>query len=466
MNSVIRWFEQRPLRLAGFFLVFVSVGLLVFMVLLDIIAGLENPYLGIITYMILPTITAIGLILVPLDSWLQRRRAARGEPVYPVIDLSNPFQRRIAIFFAGTSVLILVVLTVVTYKAIEFMDTTTFCGEVCHKIMRPEFTAYQRSPHASVSCIECHIGPGAPWFVRSKLSGAPQTYHYTVGDYPRPIESPVKALRPSRDTCENCHWPKEFYGSTLETDITYRTDRENTRVVTTMFMRVGSGGVPGSGIHSHMVGEIHYLPAVEKRTEIAWVRVKRADGSMQEFVNPVYRDDLDEIRKKEEVRLMDCIDCHNRAAHDFEPFEEVLDEAITRQEIDPTIPFIKREAIEAVGDIEHIPTEAEQAETVRRIEQVPKFYEEEFPEIYESRRRDVEISVEAIKTTYLETTFPHMRIGPDTYPNWRTHTGCFRCHGVLESASPGGRDPDISGECDLCHTQPIMGEPGELISGM
>lgn len=463
MQVILRWFNMRPLRLLGGFLVFLSVGLLVFLVLLDIIAGLNNPYLGIITYMILPGVLVFGLLLVPLDAWIQRRRAARGEVTeYPVIDLCNPFQRRIAAFFVATSVVILVVMTVVTYKAVEFMDTTTFCGKVCHRVMIPEFTAYSRSPHASVACVECHIGPGAPWFARSKLSGLRQVWHYNVGDYERPVASPVKALRPSRETCENCHWPQEFYGGTLRTKFTYREDRQNTRVASTMVMRVGSGGVLGSGIHSHMISEILYLPAVENYSEIAWVRIKRPDGSEQEFVNMGRQEEIPAIRKEEEERFMDCIDCHNRAAHEFQEFEALLDDALTRREVDPGLPFIKREAMTAAGDLSGLPTNAEQAAAVKRIRRIPSFYKREFPDIYKSRRADINRSVNGTVTLYLDTAFPHMRVTPSTYPNWKSHEGCFRCHGVLVAADDKGRDKDISADCDLCHSMPSSKDPSEL----
>lgn len=463
MDTVLGWFKQRPLRLISLFLVFLSVGLLGFLVLLDIVAGLSNPYIGIITYMILPGVLVFGLLLVPIDAWIQRRRVAHGLPEYPVIDLCNPFQRKIAGFFVAASTVILIVMTVASYKAIEFMDTKTFCGKVCHKVMDPEYTAYLRSPHASVACIECHIGPGAPWFVRSKLSGLPQVYHYTKKDYPRPLETPVKALRPSRDTCENCHYPEAFYGSTLKTDVTYREDKNNTQVVSSMFMRVGSGGVSGSGIHSHMVSAIHYLPAVHNRSEIAWVGIERPDGSYEEFVNPTYQDDLPKLRQKEENRVMDCIDCHNRPAHEFTAFQKILDDAITREEVDRSLPFIKHLAVQAVGDAANVPTQAEQDAAVRRVREIPDYYKRTMPEIYNSRTKDIDKSVKAIEHVYLTTTFPHMRVGPDTYPNWRTHVGCFRCHGVLVAANPRSRDKEIPGGCNLCHTQPVSGDPSALI---
>lgn len=454
METILGWFKTRPLRFIGGLIVFFSTGLLLFLVLLDLIVGLPNPYLGIITYMLLPGFLVFGLVLVPIDAWLQRRRASRGEPAYPVIDLCNPNQRRIATFFAISSVVILVVMTVVSYKSLEYMDTTAFCGKLCHKVMIPEYTAYERSPHASVVCTQCHIGPGAPWFVRAKLSGIPQIWHYTMRDYPRPIPTPVRALRPSRDTCENCHSPKAFYGSTLNTKITYEQDQPNTRVATSQLMHVGSGGVPGSGIHSHMVNTIEYLPAVENRTEIAWVRIKRHDGSTQEFVNPMYGSKLAGLRKKEQVRTMDCIDCHNRAAHDFVPFEKLLDDGITRQEIDASLPFIKKQAMDAVGDASKAPTMAEQATVLAKIRGISSFYERTYPDIYKARRSDIEKSVKVISTTYRSAVFPHMKIGPDTYPSWRSHDGCFRCHGTLQAASPKGRDKDIPAGCDLCHTEP------------
>jgi nitrate/TMAO reductase-like tetraheme cytochrome c subunit len=460
MRTVFDWFRRRPLRLLGGFIVFISTGLLSFLVLLDMLAGLNNPYLGILAYMIMPGVLGFGLLLVPLDAWVQRRRIARGQPVYPAIDLSNPVQRRIASFFMVTSVVILIVLTVITYRSVEFMDTRTFCGLVCHRVMIPEYTAYVRSPHAGVQCVACHIGPGAPWFVRSKLSGIPQVYHYILGDYERPLPTPVKALRPSRDTCENCHWPEQFYGSTLYTNINYKQDRNNTRDVKSMIMYIGSGGVPGSGIHSHMVSKIHYLPAVEDRSVIAWVRVERPDGSVQEFTNPSYQGMLDKVRSENQVRFMDCIDCHNRPAHDFNSFEDLLNNALTRLDVDPSLPYIKRYAMEAVRPTNNVPTRQQQAATVRRIEEIAARYQREMPDLYRQRRTDIDRSVEAIKKVYLGTYFPHMEVGPATYPNWRTHNGCFRCHGLLVPTKGTGWSGVLPANCDLCHSEQRPGGVG------
>lgn len=89
------------------------------------------------------------------------------------------------------------------------MDTTTFCGQTCHTVMAPEFSAYQGSPHSRVECVECHIGPGAGWFVRSKLSGLRQVFAVTFKTYSRPIPSPVKYLRPARKPANSATGPRD-----------------------------------------------------------------------------------------------------------------------------------------------------------------------------------------------------------------------------------------------------------------
>lgn len=469
MKTVFSWFKVRPLRFIGGFLVFFSLGLLVFLVLLDMVAGASNPYIGVVTYMLLPIVLMFGLVLVPVDAWIQRRRQARGEPAPIALDLTNPTVRNVATFFAGSSMLILIALTVVSYRGVEYMDTKDFCGRVCHKVMMPEYTAYTRSPHASVPCIQCHIGPGASWFVRSKLSGIPQVWHYTLADYPRPLQTPVETLRPSRDTCENCHDPRRFYGDRSLTTITYKGDELNSKIERTMMMHTGNGGSAGSGIHGHMVKYITYLPAKKDRTEIAWVKVVRPDGSEQEFVNPDYKADIPKLRAKYETRRMDCIDCHNRAAHDFVSYQDLLDNAISSGDVDSSIPFIKKQLMDiACPGVEvpkdpnatdepkiKVPTEAEQKTMAGKIDALTAFYEKTYPDLYKKRAADIQKSVSFAKSLFLTADWPHMRVNSQTYTNWKSHKGCWRCHGQLQAAKPGGKRDDVPMDCTLCHTEQV-----------
>lgn len=466
VKEILRFFFRRALRLVGGLLVFGSLTLIVFILILDLTVGLENPYLGIVAYMILPAFLILGLLLVPLDGFLRRRRAAAGileEPIHLVLDLSDKRQRALLYFFIIATVIIIVISTVGIYKGVEFMDTTTFCGLTCHKIMKPEFTAFGKSPHASVPCIECHIGPGAPWFVRAKLSGIPQVYHYTMKDYERPIPTPVAALRPSRDTCENCHWPDRFHGNALWTRITYKQDRANSLRAETMVMKVGSGAEKGANIHSHIVQRIWYLPADAKRTKIAWIKVERVDGGVVEYALPAERDNLKHLRKRVDSRFMDCIDCHNRAAHEFVDYEKQIDLALTKGEIDRSIPFIKKEAMAAVPYRNRLHNEKEQAENLRRINLIPAAYEKKYPEVYRTRAKDIRGAARRIRAICEDSFFPHMRLWSGAYPNWVTHEGCFRCHGALVRVDDKSMSK-LSADCRLCHSLPeAAGPPVETL---
>ncbi|MCA9773965.1 MAG: cation:proton antiporter, partial [Myxococcales bacterium] len=170
-----------------------------------------HPYAGILAYLIVPALFVAGLLLIPIGLRLARRRAQTGKQL-PVIDLNVDRTRNRVLVFVALTALNIVIVAVAAYKGVEVMDTTAFCGETCHSVMEPEHTAFQRGAHASARCIDCHIGPGASWFVKSKLSGSWQVVSVALDLYPRPIPTPVENLRPARETCEQCHWPQKFVG--------------------------------------------------------------------------------------------------------------------------------------------------------------------------------------------------------------------------------------------------------------
>ena len=118
--------------------------------------------------------------------------------------------------------------------------------------MKPEHTAYQNSPHAKVLWASCHVGPGAGWYVRSKLSGAYQVYATLAKKYPKPIPTPIKNLRPAREVCEQCHWPQKFYAHKLRLETHYINDEENTRWDIRLIMKIGAE-------HSALGSQLYFL---------------------------------------------------------------------------------------------------------------------------------------------------------------------------------------------------------------
>src|SRR3989338_6261651 len=272
---------RNPLSLAGIVVAVTSTAFGLPLMFADMLSRRTHPYLGVVVYLVLPFAAAGGVGLVVLGAlWERRRRRRRpglAVPPWPRIDLNRPAHQA-AVIGALTAVMTMVVLLSVTgYRAYHFTESVEFCGLVCHQVMKPEFTAYQHSPHARVACTQCHVGPGADWFVRSKISGAYQVYAVTLKKYPRPIETPVKNLLPAQETCEQCHWPAKFFGAQQKVYTHYLADEQNSPWQIQMLIKVGGGNPAlGStmGIHWHMniKNAIEYIASDEKREKIPWFR--------------------------------------------------------------------------------------------------------------------------------------------------------------------------------------------------
>src|SRR5271157_5276913 len=243
----------------------------------------ESPYIGILAFLMLPAPFFAGLIMVPLGMWLQRKREGRGglyPPGFPPLTWDNHDLRRLVYFVGATTVLNIAIASQLSYGAVSYMDTTTFCGLTCHTVMQPEYTAYQNSPHSNVECVKCHIGPGAGWFVKSKLSGVGQVFAVTFDTYPRPIPTPVTNLRPARETCEACHWPQKYGEDRVRVISKFADDEANTETKTVLLLKIG-GGNDGIGIHGTHVGPgilIRYAHADEGRQNIPWIEYSGPGG--------------------------------------------------------------------------------------------------------------------------------------------------------------------------------------------
>ncbi len=338
------------------------------------------------------------------------------------------------------------------YQLLEFTDSTAFCGQLCHNVMYPEFTAYQNSSHSRVLCVNCHVGPGASYFVKSKISGIPLVFATITGRYDRPIPTPVTSLRPARETCEQCHRPDRFAGDLVVTKTTYKTDAANTMSTSTRVLRVGGGPAEvASGIHWHIGTTVWYLSLDSKRNEIAWVGVQQPDGSLVEYINPKLASQVTQSLIDQDKRQMDCIDCHNRATHIFQSPSDLADTYISLGRIDPSIPFIKKEIVSVLD-----PPNSSLAIADSRLDDLGSYYATNYPDIYKSKKSNLDQAIAAGKEIARLTTFPDMRVTWETYPSNAGHTqapGCFRCHGLLVLKSGPQSGAPVSADCTLCHYQ-------------
>jgi len=416
--------------------------------------GTINPYVGVIFFLILPGIFALGLLLIPAGLlWHRRRLRSSGQlpDEYPQLDFSWLYFRHAAAWVGGLTLLNVIILSVGSYRGVEYMDSANFCGQTCHTVMQPEFMAYGNSAHQRVGCVQCHIGPGAGWFVKSKLSGVRQVLAVTFHTYDRPIPSPVEQLRPARETCEQCHWPQKFTGDKLIVRKKYYDDEKNTPLTTVLVMKIGGhSGQAGVGIHGRHLdaqSRVEYVAADRQRQVLPRVTYLDDDGKKIDFVStdaaPAPLPSL-----AAESRAMDCVDCHNRPAHTFQLPDRAIDQAMSEGQISSDLPYIKKKSAEALKAIY-----SDRDDAARRIAaSLNDFYRASYPDTFRDQRSRIDAAVSQVQAIYLRNVFPAMNVTWGTYPNNLGHTdfpGCFRCHDGGHSTANGRT---ISNDCETCHS--------------
>jgi hypothetical protein len=455
---------RSPIGLFGTVLAGASGFLIITLMAYDIIGGGEHPYLGILTYMVLPLVFFAGLVLVVLGIRKQTKARLAAEatgdvaPEFPVIDLNDDRTRTWLLTAGGFGAAAAVLLATTTIKGVEYVDSNQFCGTTCH-VMEPEWTAYQRSPHARVHCVQCHVGEGAGNFVQAKLSGVRQVIALMTNSYNRPIPTPVHNLRPARATCNECHWPTKFHGVRTKVITRFRSDSANTETQTVIVNKVGGGQEIGvsQGIHWHVDPslEVTYR-SDESREYVEEIETRYPDGTVRVYT----RTRPDDAPVAESVRTMDCIDCHNRPTHVYLSPEQAVDGVLQLGILSRSLPYIRREGLRSVkGD--YGSHEEARAAIGQDIE---TFYEENFPELAAEQPQLIREAAETLGDVYATNVFPAMNVEWNTYPNHIGHAGmqggCFRCHNGEFTADDGGK---ISVDCELCHQIVAYEQPRDQV---
>jgi nitrate/TMAO reductase-like tetraheme cytochrome c subunit len=417
-----------------------------------------NPYLGIIFFLLLPALFVLGLLLIPLGVFVRRQRLKKAGQIpaeFPKIDFNDKiFRHGVDIVLVATIANLLVV-AMASYRGAAYMDSAQFCGQSCH-VMHPEYTAYKISPHSHVACSDCHIGSGAASYIAAKVNGTKQLVevgfhpfaHFApqyIPDYPTPIESPVENLRPARDICEACHTPAEYVGEKLLVKSSFADDEKNTETQTVLVLHLGGRDSLSrlSGIHGVHLGHIEYIATDRARSTIPWVEKRNDDGSEIVFsTSPA-----GSPTPKGERRLMDCIDCHNRAAHTFTTAEDALNRAMEEGAVSPELPWVHKEGLQLLNA-----TYATESEASTQIPaQLAAFYRSQHPEVLPAKAALVKTAGQELATLYSQNVFPFMKITWGTHPNnigHMSYPGCFRCHDGSHTAPSGATIPQ---DCAVCH---------------
>ena len=424
---------------------------ILFLVLLALELGgqFTNPYAGLLVFVAVPAGFVLGLLLIPIGAVRQRRRIAEGKASedWPVVDLRLPRTRSVIVGVALLTFVNVLIVSLAAFGAVHHMESVEFCGQTCHTTMKPEWKAHQVSPHASVACVQCHVAPGAKGLIESKLAGTRQLWHVMTNNVATPVPVPVHNMPPASETCQKCHSSQQDHGDVLKVVREYADDEASTETATTLQLHVGGGraafGV-GRGIHWHMNidNKIEYIATDRERQTIPWVKLTDRTGKVTEFK---VDGTTDAQLAQGEKRSMDCMDCHNRPAHTFEPApERAVDNAITSGRLPRTLPFVRREAVAALKD--DYPSD----------DAASRGIEERLRKVYGANAAAASVAqtIATVQDLYGTNVFPAMKVKWGTYPNHIGHTffnGCFRCHDDNHKAADGRV---IKQDCETCHAMP------------
>jgi len=455
------------ITLIGAMIALITLFMIIFLFVITSITDQQASYIGLVIYILLPAIMITGMIFIPVGMLIQRRKLKqRGEIAkmeWPKVDLNDVRYRNAFFIFVIGTVIFLFLSAIGSYEAFNYTESVEFCGTVCHSVMQPEYTAYQNSPHARVACVDCHVGSGADWYVRSKLSGLYQVYAVLANVYPRPIPTPIKDLRPARETCEECHWPQKFYAKTLRIERHHLNDELNTPWDIHLNMKIGAdysalGLIEGIHWHINPDVKIEYYASDQKNEEIPWVRYNDLKTGEQRIYidedNPI---DASTIPAAQ-IHTMDCMDCHNRPSHSYKPPVFFVNEAMTSGLIPSELPEIKSLAMDICAEEQSSSDSA----MVYIRKTIIEFYAANYAEVSEHKPALVETAISGLQQLYSENIFPEMKVRWSAYPNHIGHlefNGCFRCHNDRHTSATG---QVISKDCNQCHLIIAQGIPGEM----
>jgi NapC/NirT cytochrome c family protein len=427
----------------------------------------QAPYAGLVIFVAVPAVLLFGVSLIPvgmLVEWRRvRRTGKRSLPEFPVVNLNDPRQLNATVIFAVGSLILLFLTVFGSFEAYEATESVVFCGALCHTPMHPEYTTYQNSAHARVRCVDCHVGPGADWFVKSKVSGLYQVYAVLFNKVPRPIPVPIESLRPAQQTCEQCHWPEHFFYAQERRLVHYLADADNTRWDIHLLIKTGGGDpalLQSGGIHWHMNIEnrVEYIATDAQRQVIPWVRITNTRTgkatTYQSAADPLTEQQVAQAT----IRRMDCMDCHNRPTHIFRSPSSGVNLAMAVGRIDATLPSIKQTGVDLLAT-----DYASTPHALRAIDDgVRQFYQDSHPEVLRTRAETVTQAIGELQTIYQRNFFPDMKSRWDVYPDNIGHfifPGCFRCHDNNHTSEDG---KVISKTCTACHVITAQGKASGL----
>ncbi len=379
-------------------------------------------------------------------------------------EILNPKNRAVrqTLLIGGAFIVGFVVLGIISIQVWEYSNSVAFCTGVCHNVHPEEPEAFHDSFHARVKCTECHMGRmGTLPSLVLKAGHFRHLPEVLTGRYDRPTKS--ESMRPANESCEQCHWPPAFHGDTVLEVPHFRPDEENTEERTYLILKTGAGereqGL-GFGIHWHITNPVEYIATDEEKQDIRWIRTTLPDGQTVEYNDVTNPLTLEEIAEAE-VKVVDCVDCHNRVGHPFPYPERATDDAIAEGRLSRDLPFARREMVDLLSA-----DYADQEEALAAVEAVRERYITEYPEVAAKYPEEIEQAAETGRELIKRVVFEEPGITWESFPDGGQHkefAGCFRCHDGNHVNEEG---ESIRLHCNICHSIPMTVGEGDRVPQM
>lgn len=119
-----------PITIVGVAIAAISFIVIIFLAVLEYFAETPNPYMGILAFVIVPSVLLSGLAIAAFGVWREHRLERIGAPVerhLPIIDLNNPSHRAGVSLVSFGSLALILVSSFGSFKAYEHMESDTFC---------------------------------------------------------------------------------------------------------------------------------------------------------------------------------------------------------------------------------------------------------------------------------------------------------------------------------------------------
>ena len=333
----------------------------------------------------------------------------------------------------------------------EYSNSDAFCANTCHSVHPEETLAHKASFHAEVHCVECHIGRISTLHAMALKPEHAKELWGMIAGYERPTVSTT--LRPARQNCEGCHNPTVVHRDAVVLKKHYDTDAASSETTTRLTLHTGFGAIrdkTAKGIHWHVANDVSFVATDPQRRSIPVVRVKSADGTTRTYVDAVSKIERSQI-KPEDVRRIECFDCHNSVGHPFPNPADAVDLAIAGGRIDRSLPSAKARAVELIAAADKM--SGPKADREKAIDKL--IADNAAKAAVKPAAKDAEAKFEAaMKEILLASTFEAKDVTWKTFPNHTGHkdfAGCFRCHDGKHFDEKGNA---IRLQCTLCHDLP------------